>query len=152
MPAEIRSRLFSNSRPAGASDAEYPPAISLQLDVDLVLAALDRVDQSRFVRSVEFLGDREPSRDGRSRRWLWFCRAISLDRNEVRAFGVDAAHSNLGLAYGQAAHGVAAITGNIAVAETPVLSLERDRPPHQRLALVADLAGHVPFPLATGGG
>src|SRR5438105_14499305 len=113
----------------------------LQLDVDFVLTALDRIGQPRLMGCIVFLRDREPTREVRARRQ--FRPAFSLDRREVGTFGVAAAHGNLGLAGDHPADGVAAVLFNGPLAEVPCAVLEKDGAEHQGLALVADLAGHV---------
>src|SRR5262249_9888496 len=47
--------------PDSAQGAATPVRWLFQLDVNLVLAALDRVGQTRRERRVVFLGDREPT-------------------------------------------------------------------------------------------
>src|SRR5262249_49250094 len=87
----------------------------IQLDIDLVRASLDGVGQPRLEGRVVFLGDREPALDlrlGRPR-----LAALPYHGNEVGTFGVDAAHGYLGLADGHPPDGVAAVAGDVPLAE-----------------------------------
>src|SRR5207247_9579886 len=88
------------------------------------------------------LGDREPSFD----RWpdMRFRRVLGPSQLEVGTVRVDAVHGYVGLSRGYTAHGVGAVTVDVALLDQAVTALELDRPKYQGLALVGDLPGHVP--------